>query len=355
MLFKLITEFLNDYITNATVILFIIISVLTLILIIIKFSYIFWQNYILKVNSWMKPIFEEYIKNPNNTGILPFYYLLFPNSSILHKYIVFRSFSETGKNFELTAEAYNALKFHKVDLRNLNSIFWWKRAEAARCLGQMRYKKAKPFLIEKLNDPVVEVRLIAAWSLGRIGDTDTILPSMEALVNASRLAGMRLSSTVFEIGEKAIPVLSETLHHSDPAVRLLALHLLGEMRAVESIPVIKNKTVIDEDKEVRIAAYKSLGTISHPSSLSILIEGLKDVLWEVRAQSARGLGIIGSDEVIEPLVSALEDQKWWVRRNAGEALFKLGIKGKASLKQVLEKSCSEHARDMALQWLNEYI
>lgn len=217
----------------------------------------------------------------------------------------------------------------------------------------MKSRRAVPLLARGLQDSVLEVKLLCAWSLGRIGDLDSVGPSIEALVKTSRLAGMRLSSTIFELGEKAVPSIIAILDHADPAVRILALHLLGELRSPRAILSISKKTATTESKEVRIAAYKALGSIANVMALPQLILGLEDPLWEVRAQAARGLGLVGTPEVLGHLGQALEDHKWWVRRNAGEALSKLDAAGKKVLLTIYRDSRNKDARAMAAQWLDE--
>jgi len=351
---KITAEFLPSFIADATIALFTIVCCLTVILTIVKILYILWDHYSDKKKKYISPIFEEYLRKGDESLLEPLKNLNYMERLVLQKFVVYRSFGHMDKTLALISNAYEVLGFVTRDIKRLNSFFWWRRAEGARCLGQMKADRAKDKLLDRLSDPVIEVKLIAAWSLGRIGDPDVILPSIIALVNTSKLAGMRLSSTVFEIGEKAIPHLTNILFHEDPPVRILALHLLGEMKAKTAIKIISEKSCVDNDKEVRIAAYKALGTIGDKSSYKQLVTGLKDELWEVRAQAARGLGNISAEDAVELLGDALNDSKWWVRRNAGEALTKLGDKGKGVLETIFKSSESRFAKDMAEQWLNEY-
>ncbi|HLD29239.1 MAG TPA: HEAT repeat domain-containing protein, partial [bacterium] len=158
----------------------------------------------------------------------------------------------------------------------------------------------------------------------------------------------------FEYGDKAVPVLVKTLDHSDPAVRILALHLLGELKSREAVIPVERKTLPDEKKEVRVAAYKVLGIIAEERSYEVLLKGLKDPLWEVRAQAAKALGFLKIPEAAIPLSETFEDPKWWVRRNAGEALVKLGYKGREGLLMVFSRTRDENVKAAAKEWLDEY-
>lgn len=344
---------LLSWINDATRILMLLATALVLILFLIRLFILLWEEITRRNIRWMEPVFEEYLRGPVETLPASFFRLRWPLRRLLQYMIIRRSFGKTDTGRARIAEAYDQLGFINVDLRRLGSWFWWVRAEGARCLGQMKSRKAKPALLRGLQDPVLEVKLLCAWSLGRIGDPDSIRPSIEALVKSSRLAGMRLSSTVFELGEKAVAPIIETLEHSDPAIRILALHLLGELRSTRAILTITKKIASEENKEVRVAAYKALGSIADVMTLPQLILGLEDPAWEVRAQAARGLGLVGTPEVLGHLSQALEDHKWWVRRNAGEALSKLNTEGKEVLLKAYRKSRHKDAREMAAQWLDE--
>ncbi|OGS24549.1 MAG: hypothetical protein A2297_10395 [Elusimicrobia bacterium RIFOXYB2_FULL_48_7] len=337
---------------NISFVFTLVIILLILILVGIKAVNILWRANKKHAQAWIAPLLENYIANADAPVPAALQSRGWPLSTIVQYSVIYRSFGKKGKELGRIAQAYEALGFIDADLKRLKSPFWWVRAEGARCLGQMKSHRTKPALLEGLNDPVKEVRMICAWSLGRSGETDVILPIMETLVKVSGLAGMRLSSTVFELGKKAIDPLVQILDNKDPAVRTLAIHLLAEVGGHSTAKHITRKTAKDEHKEVRIAAYKALGTLEEPSAETVFSEGLKDDAWEVRAQSARGLGMIGSDISSGLLKKALEDTNWWVRRNAGEALTKLGQKGKKMLVLVQKTGASAEARNAAAQWMD---
>ncbi|MBI4060754.1 MAG: HEAT repeat domain-containing protein [Elusimicrobia bacterium] len=267
--------------------------------------------------------------------------------------LVRRSFGAEGETHARLAEAYEKLGFMDGDLRRLRSPFWWVRAEAARCLGQMRCRPAKGRLLEALRDGVLEVRLLGSWALGRIGDADVVEPIITALVGYSRLAGMRLSSTVFELGEKAVEPLLAVCGHPDAAVRLLVVHLLGELRDPRSFETVLGMAKPPQPVGVRIAAVKALGGFADPRAEATLAACADDGVWELRAQAAKSLGRVGASGAIPVLCRGLEDRQWWVRRNSGEALAALGAPGRAALRRAQKGSADRFARDMAAQWLDE--
>ncbi|MFH1620227.1 MAG: HEAT repeat domain-containing protein [bacterium] len=330
------------------------ITALVFCLLLIKVTAVLWETDISNAKKWILPVFEKHLDDPAQQLPVRFLKMRWPLRRVLQYVIVHRSFGETGEKLGNIARAYEALGFVDGDFRRMRSPFWWVRAEAARCLGQMKASRAKNELLLNLKDSVTEVRLVSAWALGRIGEADAIQPILDSLVKASKLAGMRLSSTVFELGEKAVQPLISALKHQAPDVKILALHLLGELNDKKAVPHIIVKAKSKENLEVRLAAYKALGTIADSSAGSFLIKSLKDPSWQVRAQAARGLGIIGSDDAIPRLCGTLDDPKWWVRRNSGEALIKTGEKGKAALLSILRSAPSSPGGRMAAQWLDEY-
>ena len=337
---------------HASIVLVLVVAVLVLVLLVIKFVVVVYDRDVAKAKRRLEPIFEQFV---SGTAPLPAALtgVRWPLRGVLQYVVIHRSFGAEEPALKRIQSAYKRLGFIDVDHRRLKSLFWWVRAEGARCLGQLKVRGAKPQLLRLLGDPTLEVRLLSSWALGRLGDADTLQPIIDALAKDSRVAAMRLSSTVFEIGPRAVEPLIRLLRNPDPAQRLLVVHLLGELGDKKALPSIADRAKSDEDKEVRIAAYKALGTIADPSTRDLLIAGLGDPLWEIRAQAARGLALLGSPAAVGALARCLEDPVWWVRRNAGEALSKLGAAGKEALLKAQREASSQMTKEIAAQWLDE--
>lgn len=345
-----LTEKILPFVVRLTLLFMAVITVLVCVLIAVKLFLIVWDRWAARVRRRYAPMVESYLAHPA-AGIPPALQKLGLFVRPLVQYVlIHRSFGTAGPSLGDIAGLYDALGFVDRDFARLRHPFWWVRAEGARCLGQMKSARAKTRLLERLRDPSTDVRLMAAWSLGRLGDTDSIGLIMESLVRSSRLAGMRLSSTVFELGDKAVAPLEEALSHADPAVRVLALHLLGELKSTAPLPRVAGLTRPPEDREVRLAAYKALGTIGAPAAYAVLAQGLDDPLWEVRAQAARAIGMVGAVEGVPLLRQAVHDGQWWVRRNAGEALLKLGEPGRQALREIARGSVPAAAA-VAADWI----
>ena len=348
-----ITVHVFPFVLRAAIVFMTATAILVLLLLTIQLLSMAWERNKKRIQAQLSPFIEACIADPENPALEHLHRLRRPFRHVLQYAIIFRSFGETSERLSRISSLYDSLGFIDADLRRLNNPFWWVRAEGARCLGQMKSDRAKPFLLKKLKDRVTEVRLISAWALGRIGDPDIINPILESLVRTSRLAGMRLASTVFELGTRAVIPLIVALNHADSAVRVLALHLIAEIKDKNTVRKVIEHTRPSETLEVRLAAFKALGTIGQASAADCLVAGLSDAAWQVRAQAARSLGCIAGFGAIPPLVRAMDDPNWWVKRNAGEALSKLGIQGEEALLNVYRERAAEPAGRMAAQWLDE--
>lgn len=249
--------------------------------------------------------------------------------------------------------AFQQEGFADYEIRRLQSLRWWVRAQAAQRLGQMLCVKAIPSLIQTLRDPSLEVRLVAARALGHMGEIRAVEAIVHALCAHSRLAALSLTNVIQELGSRAVPVLRELLQRPDIQVQVLAIRLLSHMKDKEAGSLIE-PFLSSEHLETRIAACQALADIGDTASAPSIARVLQDPAWEARARAAWALGQLRSGEHIPRLVACLEDPAWWVRLNAGEALASLGGEGKAALEGCLSHQ-DRFSRDMAAQWLDELV
>lgn len=241
--------------------------------------------------------------------------------------------------------------FADYEIRRLQSLRWWVRAQAAQRLGQMLCVQAIPSLIRTLRDPSLEVRLVAARALGHMGEIRAVEEIVRALCSHSQLAALSLTNVIQELGARAVPVLRELLQKPDIQVQVLAIRLLSHMKDKAAGSLIE-PFLSSEHLEARIAACQALAKIGDVVAAPSIARVLQDPAWEARARAAWALGKLRSVENMPRLVACLEDQAWWVRFNAGEALASLGGEGKAALEGCLSHQ-DRFSRDMAAQWLDE--
>ena len=110
---------------------------------------------------------------------------------------------------------------------------------------------------------------------------------------------------------------------SQVQVRTVAAYALGEIgdiRAVE--PLIE--ALEEKDLDLYSTVTIALADIGDERAVEPLIEALKDANWYVRKCSVRALGIIGDERAVEPLIEALKDDDESVRESVSIALKEFG-------------------------------
>ena len=247
---------------------------------------------------------------------------------------------------------YKQCRFLRHTVDDLRSKGWFRRARGCEELGDLKIAEMVDEIAKRLTDPVVEVRLAAARSLGAIGSLALIKTILGVLATPGRWGALDTYEILRSFGPASSKPLIQALEPiSAPKVRRLAAELLGLMHSVEAVPILRT-ALKDPDLELRTRVARALGRIGDPSAEPELIEGMKDPWWSVRAACAQALGELGSIEAIPDIERGLADRSWWVRRNSAEALGRLGSPGELSLKRNLSNS-DRFARRMSMHVLRE--
>jgi HEAT repeat protein len=247
---------------------------------------------------------------------------------------------------------YKQCRFLKDTIADLRSGGWYRRARGCEELGDLKVVEMVDEIARCLGDPVVEVRLAAARSLGVIGSLALLKTILGVLATGGRWGALDTYEILRSFGPAASKPVAQALEPiSPPRVRRLAAELLGLMHSVEAVPALRS-LLSDPDLELRTRVARALGRIGDPSAEPELIEGMKDPWWSVRAACAHALGELGSISAIPDIERGLSDRSWWVRRNSAEALGRLGSPGELSLKRNLS-SPDRFARRMSMHVLRE--
>lgn len=186
------------------------------------------------------------------------------------------------------------------------------RLEAARALGRIGAREARPALFHALADVRQGLRWAAADALAAIG-----------LAPADDAARLR-----------------EELANRDDYVRAFAAWELGEMGAAasEAAPAVAS-LLADPVAGVRSVASTTLGRLGKggPVIADALGHALRDASWAERWRAARALGVIGptSATAVPFLAAALTDADERVRREAAKALGRLGPAAEQALPALL--------------------
>ncbi|HZI75865.1 MAG TPA: HEAT repeat domain-containing protein, partial [Gemmatimonadales bacterium] len=226
-----------------------------------------------------------------------------------------------------------------------NARKWRDRAFAAELLGRVGNAKAVPALLQTVQATGTEdadVREIALRALARIADPGAIDPLVAALENADAWLAPRLADILVRHGALAIEPLIHLLSGTDRnTARAWAANVLGEVRAVEAVPLLL-QALEDPSDEVRSKAATALGRLRDRRAVAPLLEHLlSDPAPFVRARVASALAQFGGPEVTERLVRTLGDSAWWVRMRGVEALEQIGPGAEAALLMALDDTDPE--------------
>ncbi len=148
----------------------------------------------------------------------------------------------------------------------------------------------------------------------------------------------------FELSH-CIDELRDALNDESPDVRKVAVEAFGRdcPLADEYLPLVEEK-LGDENREVRMAVFDTLGICSNERFTACLLVGLDDSDPWVRVRCAERLGENKVAQAVEPLVHMLHDENHLIVLKAIEALGKIG--GESAFRALLP--VLEH-RDRDLQ------
>lgn len=208
---------------------------------------------------------------------------------------------------------------------------------------------------EMLEDSNADVRLGAALALAQNG----FAPPIPELVRRLGLGTTERSLLVVSLmrdlakfdphGVEAIlnePGLPESL-------KLAAIDALADTGRFEHAPLLNwMADAAAEDTVLLVRIYRALGRIGHPEGHDAIRRGMDHAAWQVRASAAQAAGACSFIHAAKKLSDLLGDPEWWVRFRAGEALWRLGKKGRDAL-ELAAVSGSARAREAAKLTLAE--
>jgi HEAT repeat protein len=227
----------------------------------------------------------------------------------------------TGASRERIVDYWESSGLLDQQVRQLQSYFSWKRAEAAFVLGDVGPLRVAPLLVGLLDDPEHDVRAAAARSLGRLGAVEAIGPLITASVRG-RLPREVADMALLDIGPPAVESLAELAGHEDPGVRASAVHLIGLTGAAADIgPVVDH--LADPAASVRAASASSLGRLGAGEARDALIVALGDRVPDVRTAAARALGQIGGQQATEALIPIARTDLFEPARAAAQAIGRM--------------------------------
>jgi HEAT repeat protein len=201
---------------------------------------------------------------------------------------------------------------------------------AAAELGKIGNEAAVHILMEavKYGDPSLTSEILN--SLINIGDSQAI-PLFKAKINDSkhrvRIGCLR---GLYKLAEDAdaMPFLVDALRDEHPEVRRTAATFIGWKDYADAVPALA-QCLKDEDERVRKAAVSSLANIKDESSVLSLIKVLADKDLEIREKALDAIRMITGEEIAfdlnasgKALTAAIDALKeWWQERRLGKSDF----------------------------------
>ena len=91
-----------------------------------------------------------------------------------------------------------------------------------------------------------------------------------------------------QIGQPAVPFLTDVVDHGDTGKRRDAIHILGEVGLPTGLPALTDG-LRDRDSGVRLLAVRSLAKIAGPQAIELLQSALRDRDEDVRVQAIKVL------------------------------------------------------------------
>jgi HEAT repeat protein len=220
-------------------------------------------------------------------------------------------------------------------LKDLNSWGRRRRAQAAQGLGYFGGPRAVGPLTKLLGHRDETLRAVAARALGRIGSPEAAEALARTLDDPSEITRLRMADNLERLGPLAIGPLLSTLKGGQPQARMLAARVLGNLRAADARPELREAMLDERLTDVRAQATLALGKIADPDDVPALLMAAEDQAWPVRAQEANALGMIGDASTIPTLRRLALDEEWWVRLNACRALANMGPAGERALVEMV--------------------
>jgi HEAT repeat protein len=219
-------------------------------------------------------------------------------------------------------------------LARARSRRWWRRLEAARLLGVIGGPGDHALLRALLRDQHPAVQSVAAASLPRVTDYDSVAYTLDVLPERALAVRLYQSSMLRDTHWHTQPALLQRLRPDaaprDLEVWIALAETIGSFRLLQRVLELHDHP----EPSVRIAVARALRKFYHPGTPPVLRLMLADDDWRVRAQAARGLATLVDAASVEPLERAMVDRHWWVRFRAALALAQLGERGRAALRRA---------------------
>lgn len=199
----------------------------------------------------------------------------------------------------------------------------WKRMRALVALGRTRAPEGIMALAEGLRDRDLDIRLAALRGLGRmacpqaaeeilicIGEKGLVVPALP------------LQNALMQCCAERPQVLLPYVQHAQGPVREILGRVLGEV-ANASIAFDLMQFLGDDLDELRAAAARAMSNVPPGLAFDSLSQLAEDPIWFVRLRAIVSLGKISNPRAVPVLLRGLTDSNRLVRLRSAESLIQL--------------------------------
>ena len=208
------------------------------------------------------------------------------------------------------------------------------RAEAGEFLGESGSPEAVRDLVQLLQDPDAKVRWAAARGLGRLGHPSAVPALLASIEGTLPVPIDVVAGAVAEIRECPVPLLREGLTSPSVPKRALTVELLGRFQALVAADEVINLLHNDPSVEVRARAARSLGRMGSPRAVQPLLGCVEEGPVATRAQAIWALGEMGALEALPVLRTTLQGSSHHLGELAADALAAMGPSGIQALSEI---------------------
>lgn len=239
---------------------------------------------------------------------------------VVEEHILNRMENLKGVDLSKHTELCDYIGVVQYEINNLENKNYFKKALAAKRLGEFRSKDAVPALLAQIhvrnNDVIYNILL----ALAKIGDEEAFVDAFASMDSSISLSERSLIEIVDSFEGNKYNIYKHMINTSNRFIAGVFIKSAGNARMISLSKAI-SKYLSSENKELRIAAVKAIGNMGAEEYVNDLIKLLKDHEWEVRALSAKALNNFTDNEILLPLRDALSDAQWHVRFNAATTIL----------------------------------
>src|SRR2546430_5615706 len=202
-------------------------------------------------------------------------------------------------------------------------------------LGRTRAPAGIPALAEGLRDRDMETRLAALRGLGRTACPQAAEEILAWIGETGlRVPELPLQSALIQCCAERPQLLLPYLQHAQGPIREVLGRVLGEV-ATPSLSLDLLQFVGDDLDELRAAAARAMSNAQPSVAFEVLSELAHDPVWFVRLRAIVSLGKLSHPQVVPVLLRGLTDSNRLVRLRAAESLVRLNTEMAAIFEQVV--------------------